>query len=188
MGPFLRIFGSWEEAMLAAGLRAPQRRHRGTSAQARAERDAQRRAAMIELLHEAADDLDADRVSFGRYYAWRAKQLASNPGRRIDAPEAMKRAFGSWRAALRAAGLREVRWFTDDELPGALHEAMGFYGPRITKREYQVWRGIQLASKPPRRAPHAQRICVRFGWQRGREIVIDDHGTELRRDWKVGDD
>jgi hypothetical protein len=136
-----RIFGSWESALRAAGLSAPQRSWSRT-----------------EILDAVRDLVDETGKSPSRRSFERAAAASDSHPTIL----ALEKAFGSWNVALEAAGLRLLRrdW-NRDEILVALSEFARREGrpPRFSEWSERL--------RPDERRPTAEAVRAHFGSWRG---------------------
>ncbi len=98
---FLRSFGSWFDALHAAGL-TPSSSQRG-GGQQKGEKE------VLAALAEAHEELGPSRLTINGYEAWRFRQIARDQDARNRLPRArtIGRRFGSWKAAVAKLGSRK---------------------------------------------------------------------------------
>lgn len=152
----IRRFGSWREALAQCGLRDARSRPP-------LEEDPEDRDALVRV----AAALGTTHLSRTHYDRYRATEDPTLPH-----SETIRRRFGSWAAALEAAGIGASarsqlgRRFSDDEVRAALAEAAAATSGALSANAYQRWR--EGAGRP---LPAAQTIIHRFG--RWREALAE---------------
>jgi hypothetical protein len=167
--PFLKNFGSWGEALAAAGL-ADLLRTRGKSGDRRPQgpREAYSEERIRDALRQATSDLGTDQLTTRQYEKWRKSRIddAHKEGRviHLPGPQAVQFRFDSWPRALLKAGLiseekaqltpqHGSRTWSNDELLGWLVLAMQTIPPPVIRTrkggrpssaihlaEYRQWR------------------------------------------------
>lgn len=178
---FVKHFGSWPKARLAAGLGAnPQgqalmRATRGVAGDYEGDR-------LLALLQRAAAETGLDgRLTPGKYDVWAreasAASLAGGHHVGIARSVASSKRYDGWAQALRAAELltddelrrrRHTRphpW-EDQELLEALKQAHAALGDRLNRSTYEKWREelLQSDNAPANGVPSRTIIQRRLGW------------------------
>jgi hypothetical protein len=175
-------FGGWPEALVAAGLPAA-----GPSGP-RARRVDWASGQPLQLLREAAAEVDVRRLRCSQYEAWRARRVARDPeaGNTIPTRETICRYYGGWHLALAAAGLisDEVAGslkggaglrFTDEELGRAVARfAVEVTGPP-TRHAYVVWRREAMIREPGTHLPSEATLGRWAGSWRSIGERVDTH-------------
>jgi hypothetical protein len=170
---FIRRFGSFAQARIAAGL-GESGRHRGPRG-SHAEYTSE---ACIAFLRAAAREARTRMLGVADYTRWRRAQLEDARSRGIWRPipewKIPRDRFGTWPRALAAAGLvstEEAAQYhrgqgqrvPDEHIAKWLCAAAVALGPGMTSHAYKQWRQTQIDS-PTAGYPPSQRVLqLRFG-------------------------
>lgn len=170
---FIRHFGSFAQARIAAGL-GESGRHRGPRG-SHAEYTSE---ACIAFLRAAAREAHTRMLGVADYTRWRSAQLEDARRRGIWRPipewKIPRDRFGTWPRALAAAGLVSAeeaaeyhrgqgQRVPDEHIAKWLCAAAVALGPRMTGHAYKQWRQTQIDS-PTAGYPPSQRVLqLRFG-------------------------
>ncbi len=113
--PFFRCFGTWRDAISAAGFTPAGGRRR---ARWRGPGTAYTDESILRDLRECADALQVPRVSEAQFRAWADKACEADPLRTIPCSRTIADRFGGWPAAQTAAGLASAPTDSPRSRPG----------------------------------------------------------------------
>lgn len=205
LSAFHRVFGSWGAALTAAGVSVPgDARRRGV--RYRGSRSEYTHERICDWLRAAAQALGVRRVGMEAYDAWAKDRCLEALGAgsvvSIARSNTICVRFGSWGAALVAAGLisadeagrvgpNGVRVRETDMLAAlqrAIREAGRDEGRVLTMTEYAMWRAAQpdqdgrMSGQP---IPHPGAIRTHFGRWHHAVCAALDGDPELARTFKT---
>jgi hypothetical protein len=171
---FIRRFGSFAQARIAAGL-GESRRHRGP----RANHAEYTPEACIAFVQAAARETRTKRMLGARdYMRWRTAQLEDARRRGVWRPipewKIARDRFDTWPRALAAAGLisneEAAQYYRgqgqrvpDEHIAKWLCAAASALGPGMTGHAYKTWRQTQIDSPTAGYPPSQRVIQLRFG-------------------------
>jgi hypothetical protein len=170
---FIRRFGSFTQARIAAGL-GESDRHRGP----RGNHAEYTHEACVTFLRAAAREARTRMLSVSDYQRWRAAQLEDARRRGAWRPipdwKIPRDRFGSWPRALAAAGLISAeeaaeyhrgqgQRVPDEHIAKWLCAAATALGPSMTGHSYKQWRQAQIKSHTGGYPPSLRVIQLRFG-------------------------
>ncbi len=174
----IELFGSWRDAVVAAGFAERLAAERGGRAVSLGQAREYDETACLAALVESAAECGGAGMTTGAHdrYARKRCEDALAAGERVAFPrsEAISTLFGSWAAALHAAGLitgeellvrggHRTRFVSEEELVRALSRAIASRGLPLTCEVYKAWRAERRRAGEAPIPPTSDLIRKRLG-------------------------